>query len=382
MGGTTSNKSDKDEEKKSHKKSHKKDKKRELKHGSSEKKKKKKKKRSREEDSDNDNDQHRSDGEDKLSNGASNGTLNGNGANPIKAALETEAKIAKLKETPGSTVHFNDNDDGDEEMGEFEEVDGDEDAPRQRPNGAGVSFSNDIKQDKHNKSTLKVEVEVCKANSAKEQPMTVNFSNGAPPLNEKEQHLPLFQIYRQAPGEASGRYIYGTDEKCTYVAESSTFEDDSERHMKVLVGIYDRQDSTLKVHQAAEKGTVFGLQQHITCKLKEPSEVSVGTRAFGSYQEASASLYADFGSTKKKKVLKSQAANRINVSSVVGNQKTVVKLIDPRVKVKDESATKDDSNDKVCIVHVCCYVVPVLLVFREKYIWVWFPALPDFLCFS
>ena len=77
--------------------------------------------------------------------------------------------------------------------------------------------------------------------------------------------------------------------------------------------MYNKDTGTLKVVMAAEKGTVFSLQQSIP---NYTSSLSMGkTKTAAERRKA---LYQDFGSSKKQKVLASQEANLVTVDSVLG----------------------------------------------------------------
>ena len=182
-----------------------------------------------------------------------------------------------------------------------------------------VTFASNARHEGVNpKTAFQVKVEVCKSDPHKE-PLVVNFANGAPP--KKEIMLPSFDVYYLNPANQAGKYLHGTDEKCTYLASTLGVKFDG-RSTKLLVGIYDKQENTLKLQNAAEMGSVFALTQHLTSKLtKQPTATS--TRAYMSHTAARDALYSDFGSVKKKKLIKSQLANQIDITSVVANQAAV-----------------------------------------------------------
>jgi len=83
------------------------------------------------------------------------------------------------------------------------------------------------------------------------------------------------------------------------------------------VGIYDKVTGTLRLHQAASKGTVYSLQQHLPDYDEDVVE-------HASNNKETLSLFKDFGSAKKRRTLKSQQDNRVNVDAVIGTGKAVV----------------------------------------------------------
>lgn len=163
----------------------------------------------------------------------------------------------------------------------------------------------------------KVTIQVNKPD-AKEDPIVVSFPGGAPE-NPKDTKF----IWRQLSAtSATGRVIEGKDEKgtCLYraTAQGMGFDD---RRTKICVGVFDKKEGTLILHQAASKGTVFALQQHLPSYKETFVEESTASR----------SLFEDFGTAKKRKVLKSQQANRVNVDTVIGAGSTMVEsMLNPK----------------------------------------------------
>lgn len=172
-------------------------------------------------------------------------------------------------------------------------------------------------------------------------PIVCSFPGGLPePLQNREtptsatttatqqQQLPKFLW--------QGASVMGKDEACLYTASAASAAaagkggagKDEQQRTKLCVGVYDTQTGTLTLHQAACSGTVFCLQQHVPAYQSDVRSArslgnSSGDNDAGAQYRA---LFADFGSAKKKKVLKSQDANKVTVDDYSGNQRTAVVL--------------------------------------------------------
>jgi A49-like RNA polymerase I associated factor len=167
-------------------------------------------------------------------------------------------------------------------------------------------------------TTATIRVEVAESNPAA-NPIVVSFPGGMPQAaggsEGSSSSLPKFYWQRLNEKSKSGRKVVGIDRHCTYeaYAKGLAFDD---RRTKLCVGVYDRKRGVVTIHEAASKGTVFSLRQsvpsyntngggHIETK---PGEASINR----------SQVFEDFGSSKKRKVLKSQAANQVDIDNVVG----------------------------------------------------------------
>jgi A49-like RNA polymerase I associated factor len=159
-------------------------------------------------------------------------------------------------------------------------------------------------------------------------PLVCSFPGGVPTLSTTS---PLHLQWRR------GARLTGKDETCRYTSINSTMMRTNstrssaqlptklsslpQQPTQLAIGIYDRHTQTVTVHLAAERGTVFCLQQHVSSyesTLNHPASGTAG-RANDSTSAATAAanyqaLYEDFGSAKKRKVLASQQANRVTVA--------------------------------------------------------------------
>lgn len=150
-------------------------------------------------------------------------------------------------------------------------------------------------------------------------PIVVSFPSGIPesiqPNAPPGTSVAKFQWEKLSRKSALGRKLIGQDKNCTYSASAAVLGYD-DRRTKVCVGIYDKKRGTLVVREAASRGTVFSLQQSVPAYLEKngPIQFKAGQNLL-TYDTL---VYEDFGSAKKRKVLKSQAANRVEINNVVG----------------------------------------------------------------
>jgi len=154
-------------------------------------------------------------------------------------------------------------------------------------------------------------------------PVLISFPRGLPIsiIEEDEGDLPKFKCRRL--NSKRGLVVTGEDDTCTYSATAEGRGHDG-RLTKTYVCVLDKKARTLKLVPAAEKGTIFALNQ--TVKEYTPN-VKHGTRLVGdgnvgdsgtSATDRVKMLVESFGSKKKQKVMKSRAANRVNINAVVG----------------------------------------------------------------
>jgi len=161
------------------------------------------------------------------------------------------------------------------------------------------------------KVTLKVE-----AVDSKFDPVVVSFPGGLPESVASNQGTQTkFHIEKLSHKSSSGRRVTGFDQHCTYTASARGLENDN-RRTKLVVGIYDKKKKVVVLRQAAAQGTVFAMEQSVPSYIEKNGPV-VTEKGAGLLMYNS-SLFEDFGTAKKKKVLKSQAANKVDISHVVG----------------------------------------------------------------
>jgi A49-like RNA polymerase I associated factor len=154
-------------------------------------------------------------------------------------------------------------------------------------------------------------------------PLVCSFPGGVPTLSTAS---PLQLQWRR------GSRLTGKDETCHYTSINNTMMRTNstrssaqqpskqspipQQPTQLAIGVYDRHTQTVTVHLAAERGTVFCLQQHVSSYTSALHHPASGTTDSSSATAAAnyLALYEDFGSAKKRKVLASQQANRVTVA--------------------------------------------------------------------
>jgi len=149
-----------------------------------------------------------------------------------------------------------------------------------------------------------------------------NESSGA---ESRAHDVPTFTWSKLKAGSNRGKSIQGSDKTCTYSSSNEGRGYDG-RAAKLYVAVYDREEQTLTLQPAAERGQVFALDQSV--KSYEPQVQHVDT----TIQNMSATqkrmlLFESFGSAKKQRALKSQAANVVNIDSVISAGGTMLNAV-------------------------------------------------------
>lgn len=194
---------------------------------------------------------------------------------------------------------------------------------------------------------------------------------------------PVFTWAKVRKSASRGRVIHGSDGTCTFVSSNDGRGHDG-RHTRFYVGLYHKPTATLKLVPSTEKGTVFAMNQSVTSYTDSKSldfkNLSVAERR--------RMVFEAFGSQKKKKVLKSQQANIVEMKSVVGAGEGMMKALgkqmdgkmmsESNVKVIEDHRNKagddPDGSGKVCFVTLATQVdiendsVPFLCVERRPYV--------------
>lgn len=145
-------------------------------------------------------------------------------------------------------------------------------------------------------------------------PIVVSFPGGLPEsVESKSIKPPRFLWQKSDINSKRGRKVVGFDRHCHYSASARglLFDD---RRTKICVGIYDKKRGSIVLHEGAINGTVFALQQSVPTYIEKNGEV--GTDPSSNADRPN--IFEDFGSQKKRRVLKSQAANRVDVNHVIG----------------------------------------------------------------
>lgn len=145
-------------------------------------------------------------------------------------------------------------------------------------------------------------------------PIVVSFPGGLPESVENRTIKPPRFLWQKTDANTKrGRRVVGYDKHCLYSASARglLFDD---RRTKICVGIYDKKRGSVLLHEGATNGTVFSLQQSVPTYIQKNNQV--GTDPSSNADRPN--IFEDFGSQKKRRVLKSQAANRVDVTHVIG----------------------------------------------------------------
>jgi hypothetical protein len=207
-----------------------------------------------------------------------------------------------------------------------------------------------------------------------EDPIVVSFPGGYPVKEEKEEDRSekktnsltaskhrsslRFTQKRIRANSTNGRIVFGHDDTCHYHGLAAGRAYDG-RRTKLCVGVYHPKTKTLTVTLAAEKGTVFTLQQSLP---RYVTKTSFNKKVLGQEEEKEEeghikrkkslatpmeryqALYRDFGSNKKQKVLRSQEANRVSVDSVVGAGTLMKNAFHSQTKMSDSNRKALNEN--------------------------------------
>jgi len=145
-------------------------------------------------------------------------------------------------------------------------------------------------------------------------PIIVSFPGGLPESIDNGNIEPARFLWQKSDENTKrGRRVVGYDRHCLYSATTRglLFDD---RRTKICVGIYDKKCGSIVLHEGATNGTIFPLQQSVPTYIERNGNVDIDP----SNNVDRPNIFEDFGSQKKRRVLKSQAANRVDVDHVIG----------------------------------------------------------------
>jgi len=200
------------------------------------------------------------------------------------------------------------------------------------------------------KYSTEIKVSVEEEDSAT-NPVMVSFPAGLPSSitdrsdatnDEDDNHSspPVFTWTKARQASSKGRLIHGEDSTCTYTAGNEGRAHDG-RKTKLYVAIYHKPSNTIKFIPSAEKGTVFALNQTVS-SYKSSKSLDFSNLTMN---ERRRMVFESFGSSKKKKVLRSQDANVVEMRSVVGAGEGMMKALGKQME--DGNNLVSDSNKKV-----------------------------------
>jgi hypothetical protein len=175
---------------------------------------------------------------------------------------------------------------------------------------------------------------------------TTEFNNSNNSRNSNNCDLtadePKF-LWKQNQAQTPLAYsLLGKDEACLYRADwrdNNNEKDALGRNRnhptatsRLFLGVYDKQSHTLTLQPTAGAGSVWALQQSVpsysnnksasattTTTTSNNNSIDYDAAAAVGLQKTHSLLFADFGSSKKQKVLRSQQANQVRVEQVVGS---------------------------------------------------------------
>ena len=201
------------------------------------------------------------------------------------------------------------------------------------------------------KNTRTIQIVVKKPDPTHD-PYVVSFPGGLPEGLQpgSTASLPRFTIRKNRERSRSGKTVTGKDRTCEYTATNQGRAYDG-RCTKVCVGVFDKKRGILTIQQAAEKGHVFAMEQSVP--MYEPASLEDNMTSIDRYK----ALFDDFGSAKKRKVIKSKEANRVTADAVIGAGR-VMQHAFLKSQVMSESNRKaieadddDDDNDNMVSVN-------------------------------
>lgn len=163
--------------------------------------------------------------------------------------------------------------------------------------------------------------------SSSSRKRSVQFASGqgSGGAESRAHDVPTFTWSKLKAGSNRGKSIRGSDKTCTYSSSNEGRGYDG-RAVKLYVAVYDKEEQTLTLQPAAEKGQVFALDQSV--KSYEPQVRHLDTTIKNmSASEKRMLLFESFGSAKKQRALKSQAANVVNIDSVISAGGTMLSAV-------------------------------------------------------
>mmetsp|Transcript_14657 Transcript_14657/g.21623 ORF Transcript_14657/g.21623 Transcript_14657/m.21623 type:complete len:530 (+) Transcript_14657:39-1628(+) len=178
----------------------------------------------------------------------------------------------------------------------------------------------------------------------------VNSSNGKPPeFVWRRLHASPDNEKKTAPDKSKksskhdkGRRVIGRDGICTY--ESVLPSTAQARNHRLCVGVFDKRRGVLQVSLAAEDGHVFALEQSVTGYKDNCNDTTTTPSKFKTASDRHKALFSSFGSAKKRKVLKSQEANRVTVDTTVGGLSIGSFANQPQMSESNRKALQDQKS--------------------------------------
>lgn len=154
-------------------------------------------------------------------------------------------------------------------------------------------------------------------------PLSLSHVDGNKP--DEEMHTiapPVFKWTKIRETVSRGRILRGADETCSFTASNEGRGYDG-RVSKFYIGVYHKPTQTISFIPASERGTIFAMNQSV---ISYSDNKGFDTTSL-TLSQRRRMVFESFGSTKKKKVLKSQDANVVEMRSVVGAGEGMMKAL-------------------------------------------------------
>eukprot|EP00560_Eucampia_antarctica_P002371 CAMPEP_0197834994 /NCGR_PEP_ID=MMETSP1437-20131217/24396_1 /TAXON_ID=49252 ORGANISM="Eucampia antarctica, Strain CCMP1452" /NCGR_SAMPLE_ID=MMETSP1437 /ASSEMBLY_ACC=CAM_ASM_001096 /LENGTH=525 /DNA_ID=CAMNT_0043440095 /DNA_START=34 /DNA_END=1611 /DNA_ORIENTATION=+ len=153
---------------------------------------------------------------------------------------------------------------------------------------------------------------------------------------------PTFTWMKLKKSSSRGKTVNGEDRTCSYTASNGGRSNMDSRLTKFYIGIYDKETKSLVLQPSAEKGTVYALCQKVKDYDSSPLLASGATSGM-TVAERKRFLVESFGSSRKKKAVKSQQANIVNISNVVGSGDVMMNAMEKQTNISQSNKKAMDA---------------------------------------
>ncbi|GAX29401.1 hypothetical protein FisN_16Hu159 [Fistulifera solaris] len=162
-----------------------------------------------------------------------------------------------------------------------------------------IPFTNSSMNDTENGNKMKQKQLLIEVADASDGPLVSSFPGGLPSTEAKF----VWKKYNQR------HILVGKDDSCRYYGQEEP------SRSRLVIALYDKRNHTLTCHMAANEGQVYALQQQV---INYETNITV---------DPTSNVFQEFGSSKKKRALQSQQANRIHSDQILGKAGTLTKMV-------------------------------------------------------
>jgi len=168
---------------------------------------------------------------------------------------------------------------------------------------------------------------------------------------------PTFHYFQASAKNSSHkkRMVCGNDSTCTYssapytpsttqpkISKDGDVLTSTKHKTKLYIGVYDKQTRSLALQPTADKCTIHTLSQSVSSYaplLRQGNYIPHTTTEFQNLtmMQRRNLLFDDFGSSKKKRVIKSQAENVVSVDNVLGAGSAMMEAVSGQMSSMSES---------------------------------------------